>query len=311
MGGYEEYAGLGDSGFENNEPVAPEDEFFHALYIAGKTRKNHIDVEEIANKLQIRGLEYNLDKVNMIITHVKKILVNSFKDAKTNKDKVQCFSFKKDMNPPWFGTTMVDGKPRQCGSNSGERANDSFCNTCREQIVVGGIYCDDEGHPILTAEKKPQFMFLRGKGMKYSNVSTYLGDCFKEDYDPIFEPVTAESRQFEKKVVNNKRYVTTITKGIASSQHGDKDVFILEKGVKIGNQEVISILKIANQTKTQFNEKIDWSQRMSNSVPTYSPDSQVDDSNKIPDSAKDQKTTTQQKEEKKLEPTFSFEDIEF
>ena len=59
IGDYEE---LYSTGHESKEPIKPEDEFFHSVYISGQTRKNHIDIEEIQDKLQIRGVEYNKEK---------------------------------------------------------------------------------------------------------------------------------------------------------------------------------------------------------------------------------------------------------
>ncbi len=139
---FNEYADLGQTGYKSTEPVKPEDEFFHSLYIAGQKRTNHIGTVENAGYIQIRGVEYNLENVNMIITHVKKILVKNQKSQK-GEQEVGCFSFKKEPNPPWYGWGN-----RPCGSNSGERAAIPFCSTCREQIILAGIYCDDVGNPV-------------------------------------------------------------------------------------------------------------------------------------------------------------------
>ena len=251
---FQEFEGLAETGFENQEPVKPEDEFFHAAYIAGQTRQNHVGINEEAGKLQIRGVEYNVPGINMIITHVKKVLTNTDPNAQ-GRNQTRCFSFKEG-NPPWFGTSVLpDGSQRKCGSNSAERATDAFCKDCREQIIVAGIYCNEDGSPILNEEKKPTFIFIRGKGMKYDNVSTYLGNLFKEDMDPIFTPVTEESKKFEKIAVNNKRFVTIIGMGKANSAYGMKDVFTLTKGAKLANQTVVDILKITKKTKDKFNEK--------------------------------------------------------
>ena len=80
MNDFNEYADLGTTGYKSTEPVKPEDEFFHSLYIAGNSRKNHIGVTEQGGQLQIRGVEYNQQSVNMVITHVKKILVKNETD---------------------------------------------------------------------------------------------------------------------------------------------------------------------------------------------------------------------------------------
>lgn len=255
---YEEFTGLADTGYENKEPVSPEDEFFHAAYIAGASRQNHKGITEQSGKLQIRGVEYNLDKINMVITHVKKVLANN-DTSQGGQNKLRCFSYKTGA-PPWLGTTLLpDGNKRQCGSNSAERAADPFCKDCREQIIMAGIYCDTNGAPVLNEEKKPVFIFIRGKGMKYNNVATYLSELFNEDIDPLFTPVTEESRRFEKIAVNNKRYVTSIGMGTASSQFGDKAVFTLTKAARLENSSVMDVLKITKKTLDKFNEKFDWS----------------------------------------------------
>ena len=38
---FEEYADLEGTGHESREPIKPEDEFYHSVYLAGKTRKTH------------------------------------------------------------------------------------------------------------------------------------------------------------------------------------------------------------------------------------------------------------------------------
>jgi len=312
MTDFNEYADLGATGYKSTEPVKPEDEFFHSLYISGAARKNHLGITEEIGKFQIRGVEYNLNTINMVITHVKKILVKNGKDAQGNQ-KVECFSFKKDPKPPWTGWNN-----RPCGSNSAERSTNQFCNQCREQIVVAGIYVDEAGKPIQQPETgKPIFIFLRGKGMKYNNVSQFLADCYKmEIKNPLFTPVTAESNEFEKIAVNNKRYVTKITKGTAPSAYGDKDVFEFAMGAPLDNQTIFSILKISKKSIDNFNDKFDWSK--SDNATGYGEGSNtqpVDQVNVIPESnvesgqQTDQKSTTETKTAPA--PTFNFEDIDF
>jgi len=154
MNDFNEYADLGQTGYASNEPVKPEDEFFHSLYIAGNSRPNHINITEEGGKMQIRGVEYNLNEVNMIITHVKKILVKNEKDAQ-GKQKVGCFSFKPEPHPPWHGWNN-----KQCGSNSAERAADAFCNTCREQIIVAGIMLILLENQFLMQKQRNQFLYF-------------------------------------------------------------------------------------------------------------------------------------------------------
>lgn len=309
---FEEYQDLQGTGFEGREPVAPEDEFFHSVYIAGKTRKNHINVEEIAGKFQIRGVEYNLEEVNMVITHTKELLVKSVSQA--GRENIECFSFKEG-NPPWYGTTRLpDGNPRMCPQTSAERAVVDFCNPCRSQIIVSGIYCKKDGTPVLNDDKKPIFIFIRGKGTKYSNVSNYLSDMFKEDLAPIFSPVTDQSKDFEKKVVNNKRFVTNITKGVTQSQYGPKDVFVLQKGPMLENQAVMNVLKVSKQTVEQFNDKFDWSkgkQASSYAQPTQEGVMQVDEKQGNTDTQQETKEDEKPAETPQSDKTFSFDDIQF
>ena len=267
MTGFEEYGDLQGVGFTGApDAVPPEEEFFKSVYIAGVTRKNHINVEEIAGKLQIRGLEYNVEEVNMVITHTKEILVREA--AKGTRDLYSCFSFK-DGAPPWHGTTQIaDGRQRPCPPTSPERAVNDFCKLCKGQILVAGIYCKADGSPVTDPEGKPVFIFLRGRGVKYGNISQYLGDMFKEDLAPIFEPVTEQSQAFEKAVVNNKRFVTKVGIGIYTTQsYGDKNVFTLEKGPQMDKDSVMNILKVSKQTLEKFNEKFDWAKRRQAAVP--------------------------------------------
>lgn len=253
----DDFAGLAGTGYESKQQTAPEDEFFHSLYIAGQNRKNHINIEEKAGFLQIRGLQYNLQEVTMVITHVKEILAK----VKTTPrgDTIECFSFKKGPSP-WFGTSkLANGSLRPCGTNSAERASNEYCSPCKSQILVTGILCEASGKPRIDENKKPIMIFIRGKGVKYSNVSSYLTELSKEELDPIFTPVTEESKKFEADVVNNKRYLTRITIGEAPSSFGVKKVFVLQKSVKLPTESVLAILKVAKTTLSKFEEKFDWS----------------------------------------------------
>ena len=309
---YEDYADLMGTGHESHEPVKPEDEFFHSVYISGTTRKNHINIEETAGKFQIRGVQYNLDEVNMIITHSKDILVKVI--TQNRKDSIECFSFKPGA-PPWYGTTRLpDQSPRVCPQTSAERAVNDFCNLCKAQIIVAGIYCNADGSPVLTDEKKPIFIFIRGKGMKYKGVSDYLGEMFKMELPPIFEPVTDESLKFEKAVVNNKRFVTNITKGQASSNYGMKDVFVLKTGAELPKDAVLKILEVSKNTLNKFNEKFDWSSRSASTVTGYGQEQDGENQLKMDSTSTTNKTTdnqTKEKTEEKPAQVFSFDDVNF
>jgi len=317
---YEDYADLMGTGHESREPIKPEDEFFHSIYIAGTTRTNHINIEELAGKFQIRGVKYNLDEVNMIITHTKEILVKEV--TQNRRASTECFSFK-PAAPPWYGTSKLpDNTPRPCPQTSAERAVNDYCNTCKSQILVAGIYCNADGSPILTDEKKPIFVFIRGKGMKYKGVSDYLSDAYKMDLPPIFEPQTAESMKFEKAVVNNKRFVTNITKGQESSNFGMKDVFVLKTAAELPKDAVMKILEVSKNTLEKFNEKFDWSLRATATPATgYGGGQQSEgqsgegqmkmDSSAPADSTPDEAPKQEEKEAEKPQQVFSFDDVNF
>jgi len=325
---FTDYSGLGDTGFESKQVVAPEDEDFHAAYIAGMTRTNHINVTEQAGRLQVRGVEYNLDDIYMVITHVKRVLTKTKNTPQG--DKVECFSYKTPATPPWFGYNN-----KQCGDNSAARAADAFCNTCREQIIVSGIYCEPTGKPRTNKDGKPIFVFLRAKGMKYSNVADYLSALANDDIEPpIFNPITNDPQKerqranFEKIAVNNKRFVTVIGIGTADSAYGQKMVFTLDRGPLLASQDVMNVLKLSKQTLEKFNDKFDWSQQQQTST-GYAPPQQgapaqqpVSQDNLIPDAkqAPVQNTTqspaqqappAQQSSDSAPQGSFNFEDLDF
>jgi len=319
---FEDYQDLSGVGFQggSGEPTAPEDEFFHSVYISGKTRKNHINIEEKVEQIQIRGVEYNLNEVHMVITHTKDIL--ALIKNEQGRDNIKCFSYK-DGAAPWFGTsTLPDGSKRACPLTSAERAANEFCCDCRAQILVAGIYCDQNGSPILTDDKKPIFVFIRGKGMRYSNISEYLNDRFNEDLSPVFEPVTEQSKAFEKAVVNNKRFVTKLTRTTAKSSYGNEvNVFALEKGVEIPKEAVLKILKLSKDTVEKFNEKFDWSKGKQASATGYGskpPEGIMEIGEPVDSSqgSEKQESTPQEQPQEQSAPqeekkTFSFDDIEF
>jgi len=309
---YEDLSGTGYQGGTGGEQVPPEDEFFHSVYVSGKSRDNHLGIKEKSGKLQVRGVEYNLDEVNLVITHTKDILAK-IKSQKGKGEVTECFSYKEGT---FHGTTKLqDGSPRPCPITSAERAANDFCNSCRAQILVAGIYCKSNGSPILTDEKKPVFVFLRGKGMRYSNVSDYLNDLYnEEDLSPIFEPVTDQSKQFEKSVVNNKRFVTRITKGEEESSYGNMvNIFELERGPEIVKTAVVKILKLSKETVGQFNEKFDWSKRKQESVSGYGEEQPTKPPEGVMSMESDEQSKESAPSEDKPEEakTFSFDDIQF
>jgi len=310
MSGFEDYADLGGTGFHGGggEQIAPEEEFFHSVYVSASDRKNHINIVENSGKFQVRGVQYNLDEVNMVITHTKEVLAK-IKSTK-GRDNVECFSFKEGA-PPWYGTTKLEnGEQRICPQTSAERAVNDFCSECRAQIIVAGVYCKADGTPILTDEKKPIFIFIRGKGMRYKNVSDYLNDLYnEEDLTPIFEPVTEQSQAFEKAVVNNKRFVTRITKTVEQSSFGGNvNVFVLDRGPTLDDKTVKQVLKLSKQTLKNFNEKFDWSKRRGVTGYGSRPEGVLTvDEPSAPETKTEEVTT----EAKKPEGEFSFDDIQF
>ena len=295
-----DYSELSGMGFEAKEQVAPEDEFFHSLYIAGQTRKNHINVTEQAGKLQIRGVDYNLDEVFGIITHVKSVLLKSVQ--KQGKESTECFSFCQGP-APWKSSSG-----RLCGKNSAERASVDYCTNCRSQILMALIRCNADGSLFLGADKKPVFIFIRGKGTKYANVSTYLNDLTKLDLEPIFTPVTAESTKFEKSTVNHKRFVTKITIGSVSTKFGNKAVYEFSRVSEIPKAQVPSLLKASKNTITKFNEKFDWSKK---NVGTVSEQAPAENSFGELGNAASQTTTQAPKQEEKAAASYNFDDVDF
>ena len=310
MSGYEEYADLGSTGFTGGggDQIPPEEEFFHSVYISGSDRKNHINIVEKTGNFQVRGVQYNLSEVNMIITHTKEILAK-IKSA-GGRDTIECFSFKEG-GPPWYGTSkLANGESRVCPQTSAERAVNDFCNICRSQILVSGVYCKADGSPILTEENKPIFVFIRGKGMRYSNVSDYLGDLYNEEgLTPIFEPVTEQSQAFERAVVNKSRFVTNLTKAIERSSYGnDVNIFVLNRGIELPVNTVKSILQMSKKTIDKFNEKFDWS-KSKQAAGYVRPEGVLPVDEEGEKSAEE--TPVESKPEASDEKVFSFDDIKF
>ncbi len=250
----EDFSDLESTGYAIKETEKPEESFFHAIYIGGKERKNHLNITEQAGKLHVRGVDYNLPEVNMIITTVKNVLVNVKQVA--GKDSMECFSFQEGP-PPWKGTSGT-----VCGKNSAERAASAYCNPCRSHLIVAGILTDKDGNPHLDKEtKKPYFAFIRARATKYTKVANYLGEISKLDLPPIFTPVTEESKEFERKSVNHKRFVTTITVGSVDTRFGKQNAFELARGKELSPSTTMEILKVAKKLIPKFSEKFDWSKK--------------------------------------------------
>lgn len=238
-------------------PTPPEEEVFKSVYIRGQLGKNHTGVEEQPGKLQVRGHSYNHDKTHMIIMLIKKVLVNYKKE--NNQRRVKCFCYK-PQNQEWVG---ISGK--KCPETRQDRDADEFCNGCREEVIVAGIYCDADGTPIKeldeeSQEKKPVFVFLRGRGIKSIDVNHYIQELVQHDFeDRIFD-----DEVLEKQVANRSRVVTEITVGSRSSSQGNHLVFNLQPGKTLPKETVKKILSIAKNYKEEFDKKFDWSRKLQN-----------------------------------------------
>lgn len=296
---YEDLAGEGGGGFSAKAATKPEDEFFHAVYISGQQRKNHLGEDEIPGKLQIRGLKSNLKEINMAIVHIKAVLVKTTRVG--NKDNLECFSYQVG-TPPWKGTSG-----NICGKNSTERAAFPYCSSCRSQLIIAGLYIDEITGKPFVVDGKPVYIFIRAKGIKYGNIANYLSDLAKrDDLEPIVTPVTEKSKKFEQEQVNHKRFIAKITVGKTSSAYGMKDVFNIEIGSKLSVDAVKNILNKSKETLEKFKEKFDWSRTKTGS----SDYSQASNTPPVSDSQKFGDFDNQSSKPKK-EAELSFEEVSF
>lgn len=294
---FSEYSELG-VGVDIRPPVAPEDEFFHAVYISGQQRQNSFNEIEIPGKLQIRGVKSNLDEVNMIIVHIKTVLVKSSR-TKDGRENLECFSYQEGT---WTGTSG-----NQCGKNSIERAGNPFCNSCRSHMIVAGIYLDEKTKKPVMVNGQPIYIFIRSKGVKYGSVSNYIISLSsKDDLEPIFTPVTPETKKFERTQVNHKRFITKITVDKEKTNYGLKDIFKLEEVGNLSINDTKQILDKAKNTINNFKNKFDWSKNIPKS--NYSPENQVEDNQMFKDFNKSQNPT---KNETKPNISSVFDDLDF
>jgi len=314
---YQELNSTGVSGGGGGEQKPPEEEFFKSIYISGQNRQHENGVMEQIEKLQIRGHSFNHDEVFMIITHVKDILNNEQKQ--NGRTSTKCFSFKETSAAPWYGSQgMPDGTPRICPTTSKDRNGVEFCNGCKAQIIVVGILCQATGTPIVDEEKKPIFVFVRGKGIKYGNVSEYLSELYQLDLDPMFDEKGDAVREFEKRVVNHKRFVTKITKTIAQSNFGDKQVFAFTRMSEINKDFARELLDVSKKTMDRFREKFDWSKKKKGNAASQAKEAGV--VSMVGGNAQTPSIDTSQKTEEKTpeapgsaggDKTFNFKDIKF
>lgn len=308
---FSEYSELvGEGGFDVKVPVAPEDEFFHAVYISGQQRKNSVGETEMVGKLQIRGLKSNLDTIMFVITHVKQVLVKTTQSKDGKGERLECFSYQNGA-PPWKSTSG-----NICGKNATERSANPFCAACRSQIILAGLYLDENtGKPFLINEK-PVYIFIRAKGVKYGNVANYLSEMAqKDDLDPIVTPVTEQSKKFEKDNVNHKRFVAKVTVGKQSSTYGMKDVFEITQGAPLSVEAIKGVLNKSKETLEKFKEKFDWSRNKTGGSADYSSpapkpsEDQTFNFGSNPEPKQEAKASP--KTETKKVDNFSFEDVAF
>lgn len=289
MSKLDDYQDLNETGYEAPEVKSPEEELFHSIYISGVPRKNHKDIVEQVGKLQIRGVDYNLDEVYGIITHIKTVLV---KTTTVNKrDTVECFCYQAEK--PWKGTSG-----RMCGATSVIRSADPYCSQCKSNLIVSFLLCQSNGKPLTDEKGNKLFGFVRGKGMKYMPLSNYLSELSSLDIPALYP-----GEKNEKAIVNHKRFVTKITVGTASSNFGPKTVFDFTKTIEIPKNYVEAILDVAKKTLSDFNEKFDWSKNKL--------ENQESQSNPSPSNLTtfDLNETSSPKNDNATSDAFDFEDI--
>ena len=246
-------------------PVKPEDEMFHSVYIGHTIRSNHIGVVEQPGLLQVRGIDYNKSEVNMVVTLVKSILSKYDSDA---KQKV-CSSFKEGA-PPYYGCTKENENSEEfriCGTTKNTRILNPYCKDCKTELIVNGIYCDTEGRPIYNDDnddKKLQFVFIVGKGVRYIGVSDYVNSFNQLDnltrlveVPPNEDPERIWIK--EKSSVSISRFVTKVTiTQYKTKSYGIKNVFKLTMGKQLPDSEIPKILKVGSESKEEFIKKFNW-----------------------------------------------------
>lgn len=304
MSNYEEFADLNGTGINipKKETIAPEDEFLHSIYICGMDRKNHKDITELNGKLQIRGVDYNLDDVNMIILLVRKIRVNKKKDSDGKTNIITCGS-KLNTNP-WTGTSG-----RKCPSAK-ERLLIEECKDCKHQIVVIGMLCDNSsGRPRFDSNNKPIFCFFVGRGIKWADVNQYLVDEDSKEITPIFTPVSEKSLKFEKENIGkSKRVVTNVGVAYKRSPRNNQlfQTFKLTEGIELSSKQVLSLLEVSKKILPQVDEKLDRIVGIKNDNVQNDDDNEIPKSENVNDYASTPMTETTVQEE-----AFDFDDIPF
>jgi len=243
-----DYAELMSTGIgTNNAPVAPEDQFFHSIYIPGLQREeNHAGILEQPGKIQIYGVQYNLDEANFIMMHTKQILVK-----RDIERKISCFSFLEGRFPK--GTSG-----NTCPRSREERDGVDFCKDCRTELIMSGLYCNPDGTPIKKEDGSPIFVFLRGAGIKCGQMYEFLEKLKNLELDPLMFP---DNPAMEISLINNKRYVTNIKPGRTKLKRTGNivNIFNLDLGTQLTSESVKTVLDLQKETLAEFKNKFDYS----------------------------------------------------
>ena len=122
------------------------------------------------------------------------------------------------------------------------------------------MMCDKNGKPLVTDDKKPIILFVRGSGVKYTNVSDYLYKLATMDMEPFFPDSNPDKIEFEKNNINQMRVVTKITKGTTDTIHGTKTIFEFDiENEDVSEKLVNRLMAYNSEMVVEFDEKFDWS----------------------------------------------------
>jgi hypothetical protein len=134
---------------------------------------------------------------------------------------------------------------------------------------------------------------------------------YQLDLDPVFNEEGDAVREFEKRVVNQKRFVTKVKKGTAETNFGTKMVFEFEKGAEVNKDFAIELLELSKTTMPQFREKFDWSKKKKSTAAKQAKDAGVVSmEGGTQDTEKPEAPKTEEKAPSEG-GTFSFKDIKF
>jgi len=248
----EDYSDLMGTGMGAKKETKPEDQFFHSIYIPAVERdENYMGVVETPGKLQIYGVDHNLNEVNMIILHVKQVLVK--REESGGSWKQTCFSFQE-------GKLSKGTSGNVCPRNREEREKVPFCSGCRAEIIITGVYCEANGN-VIKVKDKPVFVFLRGHGTKCKSIYDYLEEIRTLEIDPVMFP---NDIKMETSLVKNKRFVTTVTPAKIKSPNGKSmvNIFKLKMSTKVDEKVIPALLEMQRRSLPQFKEKFDYSQTL-------------------------------------------------